>query len=83
VLVKKSKIGGMKMDSVKHGNESNEIYSYRIYNILAYIIAILFSPLLGVIMGIIGVSQRKKYAWSIVIISILSWVLNLFVLNKL
>lgn len=71
------------MDSVKHGNESNEIYSYRIYNILAYIIAILFSPLLGVIMGIIGVSQRKKYAWSIVIISILSWVLNLFVLNKL
>ncbi|MFF2793617.1 hypothetical protein [Lysinibacillus xylanilyticus] len=69
------------MDSVKHGNESNEMYSYRIYNILAYIIAILFSPLLGVIMGIIGVSQRKKYAWSIVIISILSWALNLFVIN--
>ncbi|MFJ8518717.1 hypothetical protein [Lysinibacillus xylanilyticus] len=68
------------MDSVKHGNESNEMYSYRIYNILAYIIAILFSPLLGVIMGIIGVSQRKKYAWSIVIISILSWALN-FVIN--
>jgi len=81
VLVKKSKIGGMKMDSVKHGNESNEMYSYRIYNILAYIIAILFSPLLGVIMGIIGVSQRKKYAWSIVIISILSWALNLLVIN--
>ncbi|KMY32732.1 hypothetical protein [Lysinibacillus xylanilyticus] len=69
------------MDSVKHGNESNEIYSYRIYNILAYIIAILFSPLLGVIMGIIGVTQRKKNAWSIVIISILSWALNLFVIN--
>ncbi len=69
------------MDSVKHGNESNEMYSYRIYNILAYIIAILFSPLLGVIMGIIGVSQRKKYAWSIVIISILSWALNLLVIN--
>ncbi|MFJ8513619.1 hypothetical protein [Lysinibacillus xylanilyticus] len=69
------------MDSVKHGNESNEIYSYRIYNILAYIIAILFSPLLGVIMGIIGVTQRKKYAWSIVIISILSWALNLFAIN--
>ncbi|MGE7908297.1 hypothetical protein [Lysinibacillus xylanilyticus] len=69
------------MDSVKHGNESNEIYSYKIYNLLAYIIAILFSPLLGVIMGIIGVTQRKKYAWSIVIISILSWALNLFVIN--
>lgn len=73
----------MKLDSVKQGNESNEIYSYRIYNILAYIIAILFSPLLGVIMGIIGVTQRKKNAWSIVIISILSWALNLFVLNKI
>ncbi|QPQ31397.1 hypothetical protein [Lysinibacillus sp. JNUCC 51] len=71
------------MDSVKQGNESNEIYSYRIYNILAYIIAILFSSLLGVIMGIIGVTQRKKNAWSIVIISILSWALNLFVLNKI
>ncbi len=71
------------MDSEKYGNESNEIYiySYITYNIFAYIISILFSPLLGVIMGIVGVTQRKKYAWSIIIISIVSWVLNLFIIN--
>ncbi|MFJ6208488.1 hypothetical protein [Lysinibacillus sp. NPDC092081] len=71
------------MDSDKNGYESNEIYSYKTYNIFAYIIGILFSPVLGVIMGIVGVTQRKKNAWSIIIISILSWVLNLFVINNL
>ncbi|KOP80333.1 hypothetical protein AMS59_02765 [Lysinibacillus sp. FJAT-14745] len=70
------------MDSDKYGNESNETYSYNTYNIFAYIIGILFSPVLGVIMGIVGVTQRKKNAWSIIIISILSWVLNLFVINN-
>lgn len=75
-------MGGMKMDSDKYGNESNETYSYNTYNIFAYIIGILFSPVLGVIMGIVGVTQRKKNAWSIIIISILSWVLNLFVINN-
>lgn len=70
------------MYSDKHDNESNEIYSYKTYNIFAYIIGLL-SPLLGVIMGIVGVTQRKKYAWSIIIISILSWILNFFLLNRL
>ncbi|MFJ7916359.1 MULTISPECIES: hypothetical protein [unclassified Lysinibacillus] len=73
----------MKMDCGKYGNESNEIYSYNTYNIFAYIIGILFSPLLGVIMGIVGVIQRKKNAWSIIIISILGWVLNVLVINNL
>lgn len=73
----------MKMDSEKHGNESNVTYSYNTYNIFAYIIGILFSPLLGVIMGIVGVIQRKKNAWSIIIISILGWVLNVLVINNL
>ncbi|MFJ8089859.1 hypothetical protein ACIQ7N_16860 [Lysinibacillus sp. NPDC095746] len=71
------------MDSEKHGNENSEIYSYNTYNIFAYIIGILFSPLLGVIMGIVGVIQRKKNAWSIIIISILGWVLNVLVINNL
>lgn len=67
----------------KYDNESNEIYSYKTYNIFAYIIGILLSPLLGVIMGIVGVTQRKKYAWSIIIISILGYILNFFLLNRL
>lgn len=71
------------MYSDKYDNESNEIYSYKTYNIFAYIIGILLSPLLGVIMGIVGVTQRKKYAWSIIIISILGYILNFFFLNRL
>ncbi|KOS68120.1 hypothetical protein AEA09_05835 [Lysinibacillus contaminans] len=71
------------MYSDKYDNESNEIYSYKTYNIFAYIIGILLSPLLGVIMGIVGVTQRKKYAWSIIIISILGYILNFFLLNRL
>ncbi|MGE7988022.1 hypothetical protein [Lysinibacillus fusiformis] len=63
-------------------NEINELYSYKTYNIFAYIIGLL-SPLLGVIMGIVGVTQRKKHAWSIIIISILSWILNFFLLSRL
>ncbi|MGE7946718.1 hypothetical protein [Lysinibacillus sp. NPDC093688] len=70
------------MNSEKYDNGSNEIYSYKTYNIFAYIIGILLSPLLGVIMGIVGVTQRKKYAWSIIIISILGWILNFFLLNR-
>ncbi|MEB2298953.1 hypothetical protein LAV72_04865 [Lysinibacillus xylanilyticus] len=70
------------MYSEKYDNGSNEIYSYKTYNIFAYIIGILLSPLLGVIMGIVGVTQRKKYAWSIIIISILGWILNFFLLNR-
>jgi len=70
------------MCSEKYDNGSNEIYSYKTYNIFAYIIGILLSPLLGVIMGIVGVTQRKKYAWSIIIISILGWILNFFLLNR-
>ena len=34
-------------------------------------------------MGIVGVIQRKKNAWSIIIISILGWVLNVLVINNL
>lgn len=71
------------MDSDNYGNESNETYSYSTYNIFAYIIGILFSPVLGVIMGIVGVIQRKKNAWSIIIISILGWVLNLLIIKNL
>lgn len=64
----------------ENGYKSNEIYSYKTYNIIAYIIGVLM-PLLGVIMGIVGVTQRKKNAWSIIIISILSWVVNAYLIN--
>lgn len=69
------------MDSETIG-ETNECYSYTTYNIFAYIIGFLLSPLLGVIMGIVGVIQRKKYAWSIIMISVLGWLLNAFVMTK-
>lgn len=71
------------MYNEKFHNGSNETYSYKTYNIFAYIIGFLLSPLLGVIMGIVGVKQRKKNAWSIIIISILSWILNFFFLSRL
>ncbi|MFJ8459721.1 hypothetical protein ACIQ57_11390 [Lysinibacillus xylanilyticus] len=70
------------MYSDKNNNESNELYSYKTYNIFAYIIGIFLSPLLGVIMGIVGVTQRKKYAWSIIIVAILGWILNVFLINN-
>ncbi|MBI6865074.1 MULTISPECIES: hypothetical protein [Lysinibacillus] len=63
------------MYSDKNNNESNELYSYKTYNIL-------LSPLLGVIMGIVGETQRKKYAWSIIIVAILGWILNVFLINN-
>lgn len=73
--------GGLKMDN--ETIEKNELYGYKTYNIFAYIIGLLLSPLLGVIMGIVGVKQRKKYAWSIIIVSIVGGLLNFFLVSKL
>ncbi|MFJ5765768.1 hypothetical protein ACIP9C_10395 [Lysinibacillus sp. NPDC093210] len=70
------------MDSRTIENEKNELYGYKTYNIFAYIIGLLLSPLLGAIMGIVGVRQRKKYAWSIIIVSVISWILNAFVFKN-
>ena len=71
----------MENETFEHHKE--EYYRYTTYNIFAYIIAVLLSPLLGFIMGVVGVTQRKKYAWSIIIVSILGWVLNAYFVHKL
>jgi len=76
-------MGDCKMDSETIEMEKSEVYGYKTYNIIAYIIALLVSPLLGTIMGIIGVSQHKKHAGSIIIVSIVGWVLNFFLSSKL
>ena len=62
------------------GSVTNTAYSYKVYNTMAYIIGLLFSPLVGLVMGIIGVSQRKKHAWSIVIVAVIGWLFNVLVM---
>lgn len=73
----------MKMETETIENEESEIYSYQTYNIFAYIIGLIIFPLLGLIRGIVGVKQRKKHAWSIIVVSIIGWGLNFFLMNKL
>jgi len=63
-------------------NEESEIYSYQTYNIFAYIIGLIIFPLLGLIMGIVGVKQRKKHAWSIIVVSIIGIPYFLYLLVK-
>lgn len=71
------------METETFENEESEIYSYQTYNIFAYIIGLIIFPLLGLIMGIVGVKQRKKHAWNIIVVSIIGWGLNFFLMNKL
>ncbi|MFJ7666111.1 hypothetical protein ACIQXI_03340 [Lysinibacillus sp. NPDC097195] len=71
------------MDSETIEIKKNEVYGYKTYNIIAYITGFVLLPLLGLIMGIVAVKQRKKHAWSIIIVSIVGWVLNFFLSSKL
>jgi len=71
------------MDSETIEVKKNEFYGYKTYNIIAYITGFVLLPLLGLIMGIVAVKQRKKHAWSIIIVSIVGWGLNFFLSSKL
>lgn len=55
---------------------TNKAYSYKVFNLFSYIVGLVFSPLLGVIMGIVGFVQRKKHAWSIIVVSLIGWVIS-------
>ncbi|MBM7602453.1 putative membrane protein YvbJ [Metabacillus crassostreae] len=65
------------------GDLTNKAYSYKVFNLFSYIVGLVFSPLLGVIMGIVGLVKRKKHAWSIIVVSLIGWVINALLIGNL